>query len=570
LTVEICVPTKDRYSHLALLLWSLTEQTFSDWDLTIIDDSDNRSDLREIPFILPILRRLDKENHKWRVMFGPQKGPHHSHQLSLLESRHPLIFRVDDDEILDREALENLVTTFYFLKQKNIGAVGPIVIDPMMPDGYEFLPIGYESFKMYQGKVDEYGVNFGDHQWRRHPDYKLQNVQHLYSSFLYSVEAAKSIGGFDLEYDKPGHREETDFTFRLWQNGYKLVVDPKALVWHLRSPSGGIRSFSESGLWENCQKRFIKKFNFKTGKNEELVIDISGGLGDHLCSTPLIRSVKKSGIKVVISSIYPYLFQGNENIDELIFHNEIDSYKNIKKAEVYKWGFDHNFNGKLSMAICNAYGFSYDKDVLDYFIYSKEKEIAESIVGDKKVIIISTGSASAITQFVHTTLFKPPEKPRTLVKGWLKSEWEKLVPILRKMGFLVWQVGISGEEKIEGCDSYLFDIDYRNVIAILDRCATWIGVDSFLSHAGHAIGKPGIVLFGPSDPKIFGHNTNLNIYHSNSCLHKSCLKGREAKFQWLSHEFDCESHECMKSITADEIVAELDSLRDTDAFWTQK
>jgi len=564
--IEICVPTKDRYSNLALLLWSLTEQSYREWDLTVIDDSEDRKDIREISFILPILRRMDRNGNKWRVEFGPRSGPHYCHQLSVDKSRHSEIFRVDDDCILSSNVLEELLKVL-LLSDKRIGAVGPIVLDPMMPEGYEYLPIGYESFKKYQGRIDEYGVNFGDHQWRRHPDDKLQNVQHLYSSFLYSVEAAKSIGGYDLEYDKPGHREETDFTYRLWQNGFKLIVNPKALVWHLRSPSGGIRTFSDSNLWENCQRRFIKKFGFKTGKNEDLVIDISGGLGDHLCATPLFRSVKKSGAKVVVSSIYPHLFQGNNNIDELLFRNELDGYKNIKKAEVYKSGFDHNFvDYKLSRVISTSYGFYYDNDVLDYYIYPKEKERAASVVGDKKIVIISIGSARAITQYIDTNLSSPPEKARTRVKDWVKEGWEKLVVDLRKSGCLVWQVGITGEEKIDGCDSYLFDLDYRNVIAILDKCVTWISVDSFLNHAGHAIGKPGVVLFGPTDPKIFGHDSNLNIYHSNSCLHKSCLQGREAKFQWLTHKFECKNHECMRSITADEVLAKFSSLK----IWMQK
>lgn len=178
--IEIDIGTKDRYENLALLLWSLCEQSYDDWVVTIVDDSEDRKDIRELSYILPILRRLDKENHEWRVMFGDKKGPHHNHQLVKNNSRSNYIFRVDDDEILDKDCLQNLVNSWKELESKGekVGAIGPIVLDPQIPKEVEYLPVGYRSFKKFQGKIDENGVNYGDQQWRRHPDNVIQNVEH--------------------------------------------------------------------------------------------------------------------------------------------------------------------------------------------------------------------------------------------------------------------------------------------------------------------------------------------------------------------------------------------------------
>jgi ADP-heptose:LPS heptosyltransferase len=554
--VEIVVPTKDRYPNLSLLLWSLVEQTYTDWDLTVIDDSEKREDIREIGYITPILRRMEKEGRQWKVLYGDRKGPHWSHQKGLESARHSLIWRIDDDEIADSNCLQELVDTINF--DKKIGAVGPIVLDPSVDPNLEYLPLGYQSFKRYQGKVDEYGANFGEHQWRRHPDDELQDVQHLYSSFLYKKSDADKIGGYDLEYDLPGHREETDFTLRLWKTGISLVVNPKALVWHLRSQTGGIRSFNDNSLWANCQERFIRKFNFKTGKNQEKVFKIFGGLGDHLCATPLIRGLRRKFDKVIILPVYPYMFSGNPNIDEILFLDEEAGYSNLVNHSIYQECFDAGFAGKLSEAWCKCYGIDYDGDKLDYTIFPQEKEWAKKVLPEKSILIAASGAISVI-QYSNITATSGAGK-RTSIKDWFKEDWEKLVKEIHKLGYKVYQVGGDKDERISGCNGNFLGESYRHTMALLDRCTTWVSIDTFLQHGGYAVGKRGIALFGATKPKLFGHDSNINIYY-DVCKNKPCLWEGGDKFQWLHRvDYVCNTKECFKAITCDEILNHLSIL----------
>jgi ADP-heptose:LPS heptosyltransferase len=563
--IEVGVPTKDRYENLALLLWSLCEQNFKDFDITIIDDSENRTDIRELNYMGHILKRLDKNGNQWRVEFGRKKGPHWCHQQIIDGARNPLIYRVDDDCILDRNCLQELVNTYEDLSikegvllHKKIGAVGPIVLDPSVDPNLEYLPLRYQSFKKYQGKVDECGVNFGEHQWRRHPDDELQDVQHLYSSFLYSKEVADKIGGYDLEYDLPGHREETDFTLRLWKTGLRLVVNPKALVWHLRAPQGGIRAFKDNQLWANCQERFIKKFNFRTEKNQEKVFKIFGGLGDHLCATPLIRGLRRKFDKVIVLPVYPYMFSGNPNIDEILFLDEEPGYSNIVNHSIYQECFDAGFAGKLSEAWCKCYGIGYDGDNLDYTIFPQEKEWAKKALPEKS-ILISTAGAISVIQYVNITATTGAGK-RTSIKDWFKEDWEALVKEIHKLGYKVYQVGGDKDDRISGCDGDFLGESYRHTMALLDRCTTWVSIDTFLQHGGHAVGKRGIALFGATKPKMFGHSSNINIYH-DVCKNKPCLWEGGDRFQWLHRvDYVCNTKECFKAITCDEILNHLSIL----------
>jgi hypothetical protein len=57
------------------------------------------------------------------------------------------------------------------------------------------------------------------------------------------------------------------------------------------------------------------------------------------------------------------------------------------------------------------------------------------------------------------------------------------------------------------------------------ECRTWIGVDSFFQHFCWDLGKPGIVIWGQSDPNIFGHPENINLLKDRKYL-------REKQF-WL-------------------------------------
>jgi len=564
--IEVGIPTKDRYPNLAMLLWSLTEQSFKNFTIKIVDDSENRQDIRELSYILPILKRMDSEGLAWSVIFGPKRGPHHCHQLVLDETKRSYVFRVDDDSCLDKYALEKLVNTWEELESKGVkvGAVGSVIVDPSMPIEYRFLPVGFRSFRKFQGKVENTGWNTGDQQWRMHPDTEIQAVEHLYSSFLYSVEAGRKIGGYELSYNVVGHREETDFTYRMFKSGYGTYIQPEALIWHLRNPSGGIRTYESGALWAECQERFMSKFKFKRGKNQDRVVKVFGGLGDHLCATPMLRALKRKGEKVVVTSVYPYLLQGNPNIDELIYPTEEVDYEKIDFRDLYKWCFETGFEGCVSEAWCNMYEVDYDGDNLDYAVYPLERVWVNRNIKDKKFILISVSGGIPVVQYADITLVGAAKR-RTQVKDWFKPRWEVLVSEIKSLGYKVYQVGGQDDEKVEGCDRYFLGIDYRLTIAMLEKSRGFVSVDTFLGHAGHAIGKKGVVIFGPSEPKFFGHNSNINIFHREGCPQgRACLQGSEPKFQWLSHGYTCENRKCMESISVEEVLQEVRKLDNSD------
>lgn len=85
------------------------------------------------------------------------------------------------------------------------------------------------------------------------------------------------------------------------------------------------------------------------------------------------------------------------------------------------------------------------------------------------------------------------------------------------------QVGVEGEYQLT--KDFRKGLSIAELTKIIKACHTWISVDSFFQHLAWDAGKKGIVLFGQSDPLIFGHPENINLLASRKLL-------REKQF-WL-------------------------------------
>jgi ADP-heptose:LPS heptosyltransferase len=211
----------------------------------------------------------------------------------------------------------------------------------------------------------------------------------------------------------------------------------------------------------------------------------------------------------------------------------------------------------LSEAWCKCYGVDYDGDKLDYTIFPQEREWAK-VLPEKSILIATTGGIPPI-QYLNTTVTSHGGQ-RTSLKDWFKKDWITLVREIHKLGYKVYQVGGEKDERISVCDGNFLGESYRHTIALLDKCLTWISIDTFLQHGGHAVNKKGIALFGSTKPKMFGHNSNINIYH-DVCKDKPCLWEGGDKFQWLHRvNYICKNRDCMKAITCDEILNHLSVL----------
>lgn len=95
--------------------------------------------------------------------------------------------------------------------------------------------------------------------------------------------------------------------------------------------------------------------------------------------------------------------------------------------------------------------------------------------------------------------------------------WKELVALLKSRGNRVVQVGCKGEQKLDADDCF-FDLTEDELVNQINKSDCWISVDSYFQHVAQQTGKNGIVLWGPSDPNIFGYPNNINLLKDRKYL----------------------------------------------------
>ena len=258
-----------------MLLQALRSQTAQNWDLTIVDDNDDPSLLRNSHNFNVMLNLLQMEGHRWHVIKGLCKGPHFAHNILLMGSGHELILRMDDDALPSPDFVEKL---FHRIGSdgSNIAAVGGVFPDPRQPN----LEDCYFTKPEVVAIADQNRLQAVKQRYL-HKTPVVENVPVLYSSFMYRRSALLDVGGFPVVYSPIGESEETDTTFRLYHKGYTLVVDQSAVAWHLFAPSGGIRGGTQEEretwfkhdveTWRQRLRLLVEgKFDFEAEKKRNL------------------------------------------------------------------------------------------------------------------------------------------------------------------------------------------------------------------------------------------------------------------------------------------------------------
>lgn len=96
--------------------------------------------------------------------------------------------------------------------------------------------------------------------------------------------------------------------------------------------------------------------------------------------------------------------------------------------------------------------------------------------------------------------------------------WNEVIAKLKENDCFVTQVGVAGEIPLEGVDEVKNNLPLKELEAMIASYDTWCSVDNFFQHLAHLQKKPGVVLFGQSNPEIFGHSENKNLLKDKNNL----------------------------------------------------
>lgn len=108
--------------------------------------------------------------------------------------------------------------------------------------------------------------------------------------------------------------------------------------------------------------------------------------------------------------------------------------------------------------------------------------------------------------------------------------WKELVSLIKEP---IIQIGVEGEEQL--VDDFRKNLSLDDLSSLIRDCRMWIGVDSFFQHFCWDLGVPGIVLWGQSDPNIFGHPENINLLKDRSYL----MPNQFLMWDMIEYRYDC-------------------------------
>lgn len=300
--------------------------------------------------------------------------------------------------------------------------------------------------------------------------------------------------------------------------------------------------YRESGLCQGGCLAMKKEYSYTAVRKRErpnIGVKTWGGIGDGLMATPALAALRKkypdSEIRVLCNKNHEPILRNNPDIDYFSVSPD-ESALNEEEVDIL---FDANY-GKLKPSL------NYDKhaakiigDLLDVevedvtpkiILTKEEEEKAKKIVSKYKnpVAIHITSKCSSNQE-------------------WSLKNWNKLIEKMKDHTFI--QLGLADEPLVEGAVDLRGKTSIREAIAVVKHCKFFVGVDSFLQHAAAAVRTKGIVLFGPSNPEIWGYDNNINLYKKIKC--SPCIDE-------LGGEECPHGKKCMKKLSVREVKNSID------------
>lgn len=279
-------------------------------------------------------------------------------------------------------------------------------------------------------------------------------------------------------------------------------------------------------------------------ENKPLRVILFGGLGDVLITTPSFKAIKERspGRKIILycfNKRQQSVFRNNPYVDRItstsFWKNPLAFIRYYLKLAPF---FD-DFYGHVIPTIC----------------YSKNaKEIIAEMYGvelvDKNVqVFLSTKEDNDARKFMlqyRNPILLHITSLTSKNQEWPLDNWVELIKSMPDYDFL--QIGLTNEEKVEGAVDIRGRHSFRETLAIIRHAKSFVGVNSSYAHATNAFNIPGVVIFGPAQPGIWGHPNNINLYNPHRC--SPCLD--------LMHSSPCPYDKaCIRSISVGEVRAAL-------------
>jgi heptosyltransferase I len=247
-----------------------------------------------------------------------------------------------------------------------------------------------------------------------------------------------------------------------------------------------------------------------------------GAMGDIIHTLPAVASVKqsfpKSYIAWAVEDRWTPLLEGNPFLDEIIpvgrrTIGNVVALRRRLRARDFDTAID--FQGLIKSAFTASltrperiYGFhrSQAREPMAALFYSANVKTASPHVVDQYLELAAGAGATAMTR----SFFIPEGRPEGLLPagdfilanpfaGWGSKQWP-LASYLEIAKRIDLPLVLNVPEAIEAPGAHVHVSGIPGLIHATRRAVAVIGVDSGPLHLAAALAKPGVAIFGPTDP----------------------------------------------------------------------
>jgi heptosyltransferase-1 len=268
--------------------------------------------------------------------------------------------------------------------------------------------------------------------------------------------------------------------------------------------------------------------------NAILVVRL-GAMGDILHALPAATSLKLSfperKLTWVVEQMWSPLLRGNPYIDRVVsFERHRSSTWNAARRELREWQYDLavDFQGLIKSAVVarlakplRIYGFAKEevRERPAALLYTDQISSAAIHRVDRALDLAVAAGAGVLTRDSRLPAGEPegilPDSPFILASpfaGWASKQWpieyfDELGAILQKgagMALVINAPPSAGQSLMSLRHVHPHFSGLDGLIHATRRAFAVVGVDSGPMHLAAALRKPGVAIFGPTDPAING------------------------------------------------------------------
>lgn len=221
--VSVIIPTYNRNKILVQTIKSVLEQKFSNFELLIVDQSEKHDKQTQ-----SFLDNLSDDKVRYYKVFPPSLPA--ARNFGLKKAKGDIIIYIDDDVLLDQGFIEAHADSY---QQRDVVCVAGRVVQKDKP---------ITDTLLYFRKT---GFGAGS---LNYPKFAYAETA-LGCNMSYKKEVLLRIGGFDTNFIGNAIGEESDVSFKLRKQGYKILFNPNASLFHLYYQSGGCRE--KKSIYDN-------------------------------------------------------------------------------------------------------------------------------------------------------------------------------------------------------------------------------------------------------------------------------------------------------------------------------